>query len=271
MATQATTLAPTVPAGAALRRFGLLVQTTALIYLRNRSSLFWIIVFPIGLMLLFGAIWGNAPIDPSDPQSITILNIMVPGLIILSLSSNGLIGNASTLAVYRERGILRRIQTTPLPVWQLLLARVITQSAILVGQAGLLVGTSMLAFGARYDALGLIGAIPMVILGAVLFMAMGQAIAALVQKSDTVQLVGQAINLPLMFLGGLTIPLEVLPPGLRAFGQYLPSALLADLVRAPMLAGLHVAPHVPLEFAFLGVLLYFAASVGIAARFFKWS
>ncbi len=271
MATTATTLAATRPANATLRRFWLLLQTNFLMYIRNRVSVFWVIIFPIGLMLLLGSIWNNQVIDPTDPKSFTLINYMVPSMIVLSLLSNGLVGNASTMAVWREQGILRRIQATPLPVWQLLLARILMQATIMIGQAGLLVGTSVVAFNTHYDALGLVEAIPAVVVGAIVFMAMGQAVAAVVRKSDTVQLVAQAINFPLMFLGGLALPIQALPEGLRAIGKYLPSSMMADLVRAPLLTGLHVDPNVPLGMAAVGVALYFLASVGVAVRFFKWS
>lgn len=271
MTTTTTTLAGSRAGNAGVRRFLILLQTNFVMYVRNRVALFWVIAFPIGLMLLFGAVWGNQTLDPTNPQSFTLISYMVPSMIVLSLMSNGLVGNAGAMAVWREKGILRRIQATPLPVWQFLLARILMQATIMVGQAGLLVGTSMLAFGTKYDLWGLVQAIPPVVVGAVVFMAMGQAVAAVVRKSDTVQLVAQAINFPLMFLGGLALPIQALPEGLQALGKYLPSSMMADLVRAPLLGGLHVEPNVPLTVAVVGVALYFLVSVGIAARFFKWS
>ena len=56
MTTDATTVATPSPAQIAGRRFGLLLQTNLLLYLRNRMAVFWNMVFPIGLMLLFGEI-----------------------------------------------------------------------------------------------------------------------------------------------------------------------------------------------------------------------
>jgi ABC-2 type transport system permease protein len=222
-------------------------------------------------MLLFGAIWGTQVLDPTDPQSFTLIGYMVPSMIVLSLMSNGLVGNAGAMAVWREKGILRRIQATPLPVWQFLLARILMQATIMVGQAGLLIGTSVVAFGTHYDPWALVEVIPAVVVGAVLFMAMGQAVAAVVRKSETVGLVAQVLNFPLMFLGGLAIPLQALPEGLRAVGKYLPSSMMAALVRAPLLAGLLVVPCGPLTVAAVGVAVYFLVAVGVAARWFKWS
>jgi ABC-2 type transport system permease protein len=266
-----TTTTAVRPANAGLRRFMLLLQSNFVMFARNKASLFWVIAFPIALTILFGLIWGNLKINTGDPNPPTFISYLVPSMIVLSLMSNGLIGNAAALAVYRERGILRRIQTTPLPVWQMLLARILMQAVIMVGQSFLLIATSIVIFNARFDAVGLVEAIIPIILGAVLFMAMGMAIAALVRKAETVNVVAQMINFPLMFLGGLAIPLSQLPQPLQVFGSYLPSSMMADLVRAPMLAGMNVDPALPLAVSLVGVLIYFLISVVIAARFFKWS
>ena len=54
-------------------------------------------------------------------------------------------------------------------------------------------------------------------------------------------------------------------------GQWLPSALMADLVRAPMLAGMNVEMNLPFWVTLGAVLIYFIASVAVAARFFRWN
>ena len=94
------------PANAAGRRFGLLLHANLLMFLRNRMALFWNIVFPIGLMLLFGAVFG---------EQAGAIPYLTSGMVVLSLMSNGMIGNASRAGrSWRQQGILRRIQTTPL-------------------------------------------------------------------------------------------------------------------------------------------------------------
>ncbi|HET7078561.1 MAG TPA: ABC transporter permease [Chloroflexia bacterium] len=261
MTTDATTVATPSPAQIAGRRFGLLLQTNLLLYLRNRMAVFWNMVFPIGLMLLFGAIYGREP---------AVITYLATGMVVLSLLSNGLIGNAATMALWRERGILRRIQTTPLPLWQLLLARIVTQGAIMILQACLLIGTSVLVFGAQFELGNLVAAIPAVVLGALLFMAFGQALAALVQKVDTVNIIGQVIYFPLMFLGNIFLPLQQLPDALQTVGKWFPSAMIADLVRTTMLGQSAADMTLPLPVTLLGVACYFAAAVVIAVRFFKW-
>jgi ABC-2 type transport system permease protein len=272
MATNVTTLVKTGSAGGSMRLFRNLLQANFLMFVREKASLFWVILFPIALMLLFGSIWGNMKLNPADPNStLTFISYLAPGLIVLSLMSNGLIGNAETMATYRERGILRRIHTTPMPLWQWLLAHIVVGAIVMVGQSFLMIITSMLVFNARYDTWGLLAAIPSVVLGAVMFMAMGQAVAAMVSKAKTVAVAAQVINVPLMFLGGLWTPIEMLPDWLQAISKYLPSAMMADLVRAPMLATFNIETNLPVMVSLIGVIIYFAVSVALAVRFFKWS
>jgi len=106
-----------------------------------------------------------------------------------------------------------------------------------------------------------------------LFMALGQAVAALVRKADTVAIVTQVIYFPLLFLGGLMIPVSQLPAPLQTVGAYLPSALIADLIRAPLI-GTHLSgiamTTLPLTTDLLGAIVYFVAAIVVATRFFKW-
>jgi ABC-2 type transport system permease protein len=237
--------------------------------------MFWVILFPIGLMLVLGAIYGNQT-DGAASGSVTAISFITPGLIVLSLMSSGLIGNSSVMAQYRERGILRRVQTTPLPVQHLILARIGMQSTLSVGQAALMVIVSILVFNAHYETGGLLEAIPAIILGSIVFMALGQAIAALVRKVDTVQVVAQVINFPLMFLGCLWIPVSALPDWLQEVSKFLPSTLVAILVRTPMissvdLVAIKIQPDVPLPICVAGLFVYLIAAIVVSARFFKWS
>jgi len=268
MATNISTLSVSRPLSGGLRRFWLLVQANALMYIRDKAGVFWVILFPILLMLVFGAIWGNVRLGPND--TLSFISFLAPGLIVLSLMSNGLVGNAETMATYRQRGILRRIQATPLPVWQLILSRVIMQSGLMLGQTFLMIATSVVVFNARYDWWGLAAALPFVVLGAVLFMAMGQVIAALVRRPETASVVASAVNFPLMFLGGLWTPIEQMPDWLQGISKLLPSAMVSDLLRAPMLANLNIETNLPFMVSLAGVLVYLVVSVVVAARFFKW-
>ena len=269
MMTIAATTGAARAGNAVWRRIGLLLQADVLRLLRAKDYLFWVSVFPIGLMLLFGMIWGGEKINPADPNSLPLISYLAPGLLVLSLLSNG-IGYAETMAIYREKGILRRVESTPLPVMQLMLSHIIVMTVILLGQAGLMIAVSILVFNARYDGWGLVRALPAVALGAVMFIALGQVVGALARKVSTVNLITMTLLVPLMFLGNLWTPLNNFPEWLQAISRVLPTTLLVDLLRELMGTSLPVATNVPLPYSLLGVLAYLGGALVIAARFFKW-
>ena len=145
----------------------------------------------------------------------------------------------------------------------------------MVVQAFLLVGTSVLVFGAQYDLGNVLSAIPAIIAVALLFMAFGQAIAALVGKPETVNIIAQVIYFPLMFLGNLMITLHSMPNYLQAIGRWLPSSMAADVIRTLMLGlpGNASSEYLaqPLAVSLVGMGVYFVVALFIATRFFKWS
>ena len=252
------------------RRFGLLVQANLLMALRARDYVFWVSLFPIMLMLLFGFVWGSQE-TPGEMGDLSFNLFMVPGLVVLALMSSGLPGNAETMTVYRERGILRRIQTTPLPAWQFMLAHVASQVVILVVQFFLMIGVSMVAFNLSYDVWGVIAAVPAVILAAVTFMAFGQMVAALVRKTQTASAITMTLLFPLMFLGNLWQPVWALPDWLQAISKVLPTTMVVDIIRVPLLSGHQFNTTLPPLVSLLGVVVYLAGTVLISTRFFKWS
>jgi ABC-2 type transport system permease protein len=256
-----------------VKRFFILLRANFLMYARNTRAMIFSLAIPIGLTLLMGSIWGKQTLGGrGDDQAagVPFVNYLIPNMIVMSLLANGVMGNSIAMATWRERGILRRIQTTPLPIWQMLLARTLVQAVVMVAQAFLLIATGVLVFHATFGASELAMAVPGIVLGAVLFMAMGVAVAATVSKTETVQVAAQALYFPLMFLGGLAIPMFNFPEWLRGIGKYLPSAMVVDLVRAPLL-GTTAMNELPLAVSAAGAGLCFVAAVGVGARFFRWT
>src|SRR5215211_5411837 len=116
-----------------MRRFLILAKANLLMNLRNRVTLFWNFAFPIGLILLYGVIWSQA------------IAWLTAGIVVLNLMSSGLMGDSARLTNLRERGILRRVQATPLPTWQLIAAYVVTRLLLVLAQSAAIIATAVLA------------------------------------------------------------------------------------------------------------------------------
>src|SRR5689334_1799124 len=147
-----------------MRRFLVLAKANMLMNVRNRTTLFWNFAFPIGLILLYGVLW---------PAAIAWLAV---GILVLNIMSSGLMGDATRLTNLRERGILRRVQATPLPTWQLIAAYVVTRLLLVLAQSAAIIATAVLAYGAEFTWGGLAVALPLAIVGGLVFLMLGQLV-----------------------------------------------------------------------------------------------
>src|SRR3954468_2515314 len=154
-----------------MRRFLVLAKANMLMNLRNRTTLFWNFAFPIGLILLYGLLWPNA------------ISWLAAGIVVLNIMSSGLLGDSTRLSILRDRGILRRVQATPLPTWQLIAAYVVTRLLLVLAQSAAIIATAALVYGAEFTWSGLVVALPLAIVGGLVFLALGQLISAVAPNS----------------------------------------------------------------------------------------
>jgi ABC-2 type transport system permease protein len=238
-----------------MRRFLILTKANMLINLRNRTTLFWNFVFPIGLILLYGVIWYDQ------------IAWLTAGIVVLNLMSSGLLGDASRLANMRERGILRRVQATPLPAWQLIASYVVTRLVMVLLQSAAIIATAALIYKATFSWQGLAAAVPLALVGGLVFLLLGQLISAVAPSSAAANAIGQAVYFPLMFLSNLFLPSEILPDWLSGITRWSPASMLVDMVRPAMLP----IPAAQSGLAnMLGLAIYGALALILAARFFRW-
>jgi ABC-2 type transport system permease protein len=245
-----------------MRRLLTISRSILLINLRRRSTLFWNFAFPVGLILLYGAIWSDQQFGSA--QAIAWLAV---GVVVLNIMSSGFMGDAGWLAETRQRGILQRIQATPLPPAVLIGAYVLVRMLMVLLQSALIIGVAVLVFGAQFSWGGLALAFALALLGALVFISMGQVIAAFAPNASAAGAIGQAIYFPLMFVSNLFMPAEILPAWLADLARWSPAYMLVDLVRPALV------PVPGLQAAWVnvtGLLLYGLVALALAAALFRW-
>ena len=105
------------------------------------------------------------------------------------------------------------------------------------------------------------------LLGALMFVALGYLISGLARTQDSVTGITQLLNFPMMFLSGVFFPVDLVPAWIRPVVSILPLTYLADALRQIMV-GATPAYGLPVDFAVLGGWLLVCAL--LAVRFFKW-
>lgn len=245
-----------------MRRFTHLLRTLLLIHLRERETLFWFFVFPIGLLLLLGAAFDGSQGAPGE-----VAAWLMAGVIVQNIMSAGLNGDSAWLAGMRDRGVLTRLRAAPLPATALVGAYVAVRLAMLIVQSVLIVAVTVAVFRVRPEWSAVVPATAVALLGGVVFLLIGQAVAAVAPTAEAANTVANMIFFPLLFLSNLVFSAEAFPAWLAAASRWLPAAMLVDLIR-PALTTVPAAQAAWINL--LGLLAYGLLALAIVARWFRW-
>jgi ABC-2 type transport system permease protein len=254
----ATSSAPPRERGATPRVAAIRAQAIMELKLLVRSGESLIVTFgiPLGFLLFFGTV-DVLPTGGMDPVA-----FLVPGVLALSVAATGLVAVAIQTAFERKYGVLKRLGATPLSRGGFLVAKGCAVAVLLGVQTVLVVAVATLGLGWRPSG-GLVLAASLVLLGAVVFTALGLLLAGTVRAEAT--LAGSnALFIVLLVISGVTFDAAALPEALAAVGAVLPVGALGTALRQALAGeGLHLAATVS-----LGV--WGALALAAASRWFRW-
>jgi ABC-2 type transport system permease protein len=246
--------------GAPRSAFRNLTVTEAKLLAREVVPLLWGVGFPMVLLTVIGT---TSPGPDKSLGGISLATAYVPILIAFSCATFALQGLPTVLAGYRERGILRRLNATPVGAGRLLGAQLtVNLSVALLATLGILaVGAA--AFGVPLPGQPA-GFILAFLLTATAMIGLGLLVASVARGGRVAGAVGTMIFLPLMFFAGLWLPQGAMPAALRTAGDDTPlGAAVAALQRS-------MAGQWP-SAASVGVLAGYAVVFGLLAwRLFRW-
>jgi ABC-2 type transport system permease protein len=198
-------------------------------------------------------------------QHARAIDFYLPGMLGVALLWLGVFGTAQPVVAQREGKIFRRFQVTAITRWTILTAEVawrvtvgIIQAAIflLVGYVGFRVGVAdWLPFAAA------------VLLGTLVFVCLGYAVAGIGRSLEGTMAIGQMLNFPMMMLSGSIFSADMLPSFFRPVVAAMPLTYVSDLLRQTMVGAPAVHP-MGIDF---GVLAgWFVALLGIAVLRWRW-
>lgn len=236
---------------------------TKLLY-RDKSALFWILAFPVFIIVLFGLIYegiGETWEDIGAP-----INYLMPAIIVMALISTCIMGIVPDFVEQREKGIYRRLSLTPLKRFSLIGGQLVNRYLVVLIQAIILIAIGIGVFGARIDGNYLLFWL-VLSLGAISFMALGFALIALVKSSKGATALSMIPFFILMFLGGIFIPIEQMPEFLQPICEALPSTNLNDALRMVALDQAGIADVLRELLILLGWLV---GCLVLSVKLFKW-
>jgi ABC-2 type transport system permease protein len=164
------------------------------------------------------------------------VDYIVPGILALTMMTAGLLGLSLSFVQYREKGILRRVKVSPLPLSRFLGSEIFAALIMSLIQAAILLLVGWAVFRIHINGNWLYIWF-VIILGAASFLAAGFFIASITKTLKTAEMASNAITFPMMFLSGVFFPLAILPPFLAFIAKCLPLYYLGDALRKVMIQG----------------------------------
>ena len=201
-----------------------------------------------------------------DSSSLSYVDFLVPGVIALSIMTSAVIGLATILVDWRQRGILRRLKLTPIPLGEFFAARATASLVVAVMQVAVLLAYGRLVFGIHLVSTAW-GAIPVALAGCLCFLALGFAIGSVVSSPETGDAVSQVFTLPMMFLSGTFFPVSAMPSFVQSIARALPLYYMANGLRDTTVRGLSIT-HVAGDIGILLATTVVLAVIGL--RSFRW-
>jgi len=222
---------------------------------------------------LFAPSGGNPPIAFAPPvrfesvesRDLGYIDFLVPGILGMTVMQLGLFGVAFGFVHLKQTGALRRLFATPTSPAYFLGAQVASRLIIAFVQVVILFGIGIwfgLQMFGDYGSLAVI-----VLLGSVIFLAVGFAIAGWAKNEDQAAPVANLISLPMMFLSGVFFPRDAMPDFLASITQYMPLTYVNEALRAVVNDGAGVTSLGP---QLLGMGVWAAITFVIAIRLFRW-
>jgi ABC-2 type transport system permease protein len=231
----------------------------AKLFLREPGIWLLTILLPTFVLVVVGLLFGGEP-DPLLGGRRWI-DIFAPSMVVMTLAILGVNTLPARLVKYREKGVLRRLSTTPASPRSLLIAQlIVNMGAAVVGLVLLIVvGNVVLQIPLPQDLIGFSAAF---LLGMSALFALGLLVAAVAPTTNTATALFLPLFAAIMFLGGVYLPRMMLPEFLIRLGDYTPPG-----VQALLDAWQGTSPQLT-QLATMGLIT--VAAGAIAAKRFRW-
>lgn len=201
-----------------------------------------------------------------EDESLKSIQYFTPGLLGWAIAMSATFGAAMTLVQWRSTKLLRRLRLAPVSTREIVLARVGVSILIALVQMVIFVALAVGLFGLQLRGSWWM-AVPLVLCGTLAFLAIGLFAGSVTKTSEGASALANLVILPMAFLSGSFIPLDVAPPWLQTVShvfplRYLNQGMLDVMVRGQG-PGAAVVPML--------VMLAFALVIGlVATRVFRW-
>ena len=203
---------------------------------------------------------------PLSNKSLTSFDYSFAGLLGFSIIGLGIFGPVNVFPELKKQGILRRLHTTPIRVWQYFLSTMLSQAIIGLISIGIMFASAIAVFHLKvtgnYFEIALF-----VVLSIFMILGIGLAIGGWAKNERQAAPLANIVVFPMMFLSGTFFPRFLMPDWLQHVTNFLPLTPVIDGIRLLTTEGKHLVDLGP-QLGFIAVWLVIVYV--IAFRVFRW-
>lgn len=201
-----------------------------------------------------------------NERSLSAFDYTFAGLLGFSIIGMGIFGPINVFPELKKMGILRRLSTTPLKVWQYFIATMMGQVAV-----GLIAMTTMFVVAVTVFHLNIVGNLfelgLLLMLGIITILGIGLALGGWAKNERQVAPLANIVVFPMMFLSGTFFPRFLMPEWLQTISGFLPLTPVIEGIRMILTEGKHLVDILP-QLGLIG--LWAVVIYAIAFRVFRW-
>ena len=167
------------------------------------------------------------------------IDFFVPGIIAMSVMTLSLFGTVNLNTELRQKGVIRKLSTTPITRTDWILSNILYQFilAVISTMAMLLVSYAVFRINLHIDAW-----LPLfIVLDVFAFVGIGMILTRFAKEAESAAAAANAISFPMMFLSGSFFPLEMMPGFMQTVARILPLYYVNEGLRASMVFNDHMA------------------------------
>jgi ABC-2 type transport system permease protein len=160
------------------------------------------------------------------------IEFFIPGIIAMAVMTLSLFGTVDSDTELRQKGIIRKLSTTPITRTDWILSSILYQFilAVISTAVMLLVSYAVFDVSLHIDAWLLV----FIMLDVFAFVGIGMILTRFAKEAQSAAAASNAISYPMMFLSGSFFPIELMPTFLQGFAKILPLYYVNEGLRAAM-------------------------------------
>jgi ABC-2 type transport system permease protein len=160
------------------------------------------------------------------------IEFFVPGIIAMSVMTSSLSGAVNMNAELRQKGVIRKLSTTPITRTDWILSNVLYQFILAVISTMAILVVSYAVFSVRLQINAWL--LVFIVLEVFAFGGIGMILTRVANEAESATAAANFIMFPMMFLSGSFFPLEMMPGFLQTIARILPLYYVNEGLRASM-------------------------------------